>query len=84
MDEATVTSPVASWRAAATWCRGLLHGDADALVEAVAAYQQAPRPIERARACEDAAAALSTVARGEEAAALWERPSGSTSASAPF
>jgi hypothetical protein len=84
MDEATVTRPVASWRAAATWCRGLLHGDADALVEAVAAYQQAPRPIERARACEDAAAALSTVGRGEEAAALWERPSGSTSASAPF
>ena len=70
MDEATATSPVASWRAAALWCRGLLHGDADALVEAVAASQQAPRPIERARVCEDAAAALSAVGRGEEAAAL--------------
>jgi DNA-binding CsgD family transcriptional regulator/tetratricopeptide (TPR) repeat protein len=70
MDEATAGSPVATWRAAALWCRGLLHGDADALVEAVTTYQQAPRPIERARACEDAAAALSAVGRGEEAAAL--------------
>jgi DNA-binding CsgD family transcriptional regulator/tetratricopeptide (TPR) repeat protein len=70
MDEATAGSPVATWRAAATWCRGLLHGDADALVEAVTTYQQAPRPIERARACEDAAAALSSAGRGEEAAAL--------------
>jgi DNA-binding CsgD family transcriptional regulator len=70
MDEATATSPVASWRAAALWCRGLLHEDADVLVESVATYQQAPRPIERARACEDAASALSRVGRREEAAAL--------------
>jgi DNA-binding CsgD family transcriptional regulator len=70
MDEATATSPVASWQAAALWCRGLLHEDADVLVESVAAYQQASRPIERARACEDAASALSRVGRREEAAAL--------------
>jgi DNA-binding CsgD family transcriptional regulator/tetratricopeptide (TPR) repeat protein len=72
MNEATARSPVVSWRAAALWCRGLLHGDADALVEAVSAYQQVPRPIQRARACEDAASALSGVGRREEAAALLE------------
>jgi DNA-binding CsgD family transcriptional regulator len=72
MDEATARSPVVSWRAAALWCRGLLHGDADALVEAVSAYQQVPRPIQRARACEDAAGALSGVGRREEAVALLE------------
>jgi DNA-binding CsgD family transcriptional regulator len=71
MDEAAATTPVASWQAAALWCRGLLHEDADALVESVAAYQQAPRPIERARAYEDAASALSRVGRREEAAALF-------------
>jgi DNA-binding CsgD family transcriptional regulator len=72
MNKATARSPVASWRAAALWCRGLLHGDADALVEAVSAYQQVPRPIQRARACEDAAGALSGAGRREEAAALLE------------
>jgi DNA-binding CsgD family transcriptional regulator len=72
MNEATAGSPVASWRAAALWCRGLLQGDADALVAAVSAYQQVPRPIERARACEDAASALSGVGRRQEAAALLE------------
>ena len=72
MDEATATSPAATWRAAALWGRGLLHGDADALVESVGAYQRAPRPIERARACEDAATALSRVGRREEAAVLLQ------------
>jgi DNA-binding CsgD family transcriptional regulator/tetratricopeptide (TPR) repeat protein len=70
MDEATAGSPVATWRGAAVWCRGLLDGDADALVEAVISYRQAPRPVERARVCEDAASALSGVGRREEAAAL--------------
>jgi DNA-binding CsgD family transcriptional regulator len=72
MEEATASSSVASWRGAALWSRGLLHGDADALVDAVRAYQQASRPVERARACEDAASALSGVGRREEAAALLE------------
>jgi DNA-binding CsgD family transcriptional regulator len=72
MNKATARSPVASWRAAALWCRGLLHGDADALVAAVSAYQQVPRPIQRARACEDAASTLSGVGRREEAVALLE------------
>ena len=70
MDQATAGTSIATWRAAALWCRGLLNADADALVESVAAYRQAPRPIERARACEDAASALSRVDRREEAAAL--------------
>jgi DNA-binding CsgD family transcriptional regulator/tetratricopeptide (TPR) repeat protein len=70
VDQAASASSVATWRAAALWCRGLLEGDADALVEVVNAYRRVPRPIERARACEDAAAALSRVGRREEAAAL--------------
>jgi DNA-binding CsgD family transcriptional regulator len=70
MDRATAGSPVATWRGAALWCRGLLNSDADVLVEAVRAYQQVRRPIERARACEDAASLLSGVGRGEEAVAL--------------
>jgi DNA-binding CsgD family transcriptional regulator/tetratricopeptide (TPR) repeat protein len=72
MAQATAGTPVATWRAAATWCRGLLRGDADALMEAVAIYQQAPRPIERAHACEDAASAVSRVGRGEDAAMLLD------------
>jgi len=40
------------------------------LVESVVAYRQGPRPVERARACEDAASALSGVGRREEAATL--------------
>jgi DNA-binding CsgD family transcriptional regulator len=72
MNEAAARSPVASWRAAALWGRGLLHEDIDALMAAVSAYQQVPRPIERARACEDAANALSGIGRREEAAALLE------------
>jgi DNA-binding CsgD family transcriptional regulator len=70
MDEATAGSPVTTWWAAAMQCRGLLHDDSDALVEAVAAYRQAPRPMEQARACEDAASALSRVGRRDEAVAL--------------
>jgi DNA-binding CsgD family transcriptional regulator len=72
MEEATAGSSTASWRGAALWGRGLLHGDADAMVEAVNAYQQASRPVERARVCEGAASALSGVGRREEAAALLE------------
>ena len=70
VDEAAAGSPVATWRAAAPWCRGLLPGDADARMEAVAADRRAPRPVEGARASEDAAAALSSVGRGEEATTL--------------
>jgi hypothetical protein len=39
-------------------------------MEALRAYQQVPRPIERARVGEDAASALSGIGRREEAAAL--------------
>jgi DNA-binding CsgD family transcriptional regulator/tetratricopeptide (TPR) repeat protein len=70
IDEAAAGSSVTTWQAAALRCRGLLHGDADALLEAVAAYQQAPRPIEWARACEDAASALSRVGGRDQPVAL--------------
>jgi DNA-binding CsgD family transcriptional regulator/tetratricopeptide (TPR) repeat protein len=70
MDEAAAGSSVTTWQAAALRCRGLLHGDADALLEAVAAYQQAPRPIEWARTCEDAASVLSRVGRRDQPVAL--------------
>jgi DNA-binding CsgD family transcriptional regulator len=76
MEEATARSSVASWRGATLWGRGLLHGDADAMVEAVSAYQQASRPVERARVCEAAASALSGVGRRKEAAALLEDAAG--------
>lgn len=70
VDQAAGATSVATWRAAALWCRGLLEGDADGLAEVVNAYRQVPRPIERARASEDAAAALSRAGRREEAVAL--------------
>jgi len=70
MDEAAAGSPVATWSAAAMRCRGLLHDDPDALVEAVAAYRLAPRRMEQALACEDAASALSRVGRRDEAVVL--------------
>jgi len=70
MDEAAAGSSVTTWQAATLRCRGLLHGDADTLLEAVAAYQQAPRPIEWARACEDAASALSRVGGRDQPVAL--------------
>ncbi len=70
MDEAAARNPVASWRGAALWGRGLLEGDADALVASVVAYRQSPRPIERAGSCEAAASALSGNGRREEAVSL--------------
>jgi DNA-binding CsgD family transcriptional regulator len=70
IDEAAARNPVASWRGAALWCRSLLEGDADALMEAVIAYRQASRPIEQALASEAAAAALSGGGRRQDAAAL--------------
>jgi DNA-binding CsgD family transcriptional regulator/tetratricopeptide (TPR) repeat protein len=76
MDEATAGSSVTTWQAAALWCRGLLHGDADTLLEAAAAYQQVPRPIEWARACEDAASALSPVGRRDQPVALLRDAAG--------
>lgn len=49
---------VATVVAAALRCRGLVDDDGDALVRAAAAYRDAGRPLEAARAAEDAGAAF--------------------------
>ena len=51
-------------------CRGLLGGDAEALLEAVAAHRQGPSRIELAGAAEEAAAALTASSSPNGAAAL--------------
>lgn len=48
-------------------CRGLLDDDPEVLVEAATVLRQSCRPLERARACEDAAEALSRAGRLEHA-----------------
>jgi DNA-binding CsgD family transcriptional regulator len=71
---------VSSLAGAALRCRGLAEDDAEILHAAVAAYASAPRPLERALACEDAGAAL--VRQGDtdrahrlldQAVAIYER-----------
>lgn len=61
---------MATLRGSALRCRGLLEDRPGPLLEAVAAYRQGPRPIARALACEDAAAALAEAARMDEARPL--------------
>jgi DNA-binding CsgD family transcriptional regulator/tetratricopeptide (TPR) repeat protein len=61
---------------AALQCRGLVAADPQALVRAVAAHRRAGRPLELARACEDAAAALARAARPAEAAPLFDEALG--------
>lgn len=61
----------ARWaRAAALRCRGLADADADALLQAVTVLRAAPRPLELAAGCEEAAAALTAIHRSAEAAPL--------------
>ncbi len=67
---ALMDSPSAT--AAALWCRGLTGPHLDILLEAVTRYQHAPRPFERARACEDTAVTLSRVGRSDEARPLFD------------
>jgi DNA-binding CsgD family transcriptional regulator len=57
-------------------CRGLVGDDPEALLEAAAAHRRGPRPLERARACEDAAMTLVRAARPAEAAPLFEEALG--------
>jgi DNA-binding CsgD family transcriptional regulator len=61
MEDAARRSPARSAAAAARQCRGLVDGDPAALMEAVALFRDAPIPVLRMRACEDAATALVTV-----------------------
>ena len=57
---------------AALQCHGLVAGDPQALLRAVAAHRRAGRPLELGRACEDAAATLARAGRPGEAAPLFE------------
>jgi DNA-binding CsgD family transcriptional regulator len=58
---------VARLEGAALQCRGLVAGDPRALLRAVAAHRRAGRPLELARACEDAAATLARAGQPEQA-----------------
>jgi DNA-binding CsgD family transcriptional regulator len=57
-EQAASMVPVASRRAGALRARGLLTGDAEALVQAVAACREVPRPVDLALSLRDAAAEL--------------------------
>ena len=57
-------------------CRGLLDEDVGALLAAVAAHREGPRPYQLAAACEDAGVALGRVAQGERGGLALERGDG--------
>jgi DNA-binding CsgD family transcriptional regulator len=69
MDEARDRTGLASFAGAALLCRGIATGDPDTLLAAVDAYRGAPRPVEQARAAEEAAVALAAAGRAAEARA---------------
>ncbi len=54
-------------------CEGLLGGDPDLLLEAVRCYRNAPRPLNAAHACTDAAEALARRGRLEDARVLLDQ-----------
>ena len=58
MDAAAALNPASSWRGAALLSQGLAYEDLSALVGAVEAYRESPRPMERAWAMQRAGAAL--------------------------
>ena len=53
-------------------CQGLVDGDADALLDAVALARQAPHLVEHTGACEDAAKLLAETGRRAESVALLQ------------
>ncbi len=63
-------------RAAALRCRGMLDGDQDLLCEAVGVLRGSPRPLERGKACEEAARALSDAAQTTKATAMLDEAIG--------
>jgi DNA-binding CsgD family transcriptional regulator len=63
---------VARLEGAALQCRGLVAGDPEILLQAADAHRRGPRPLELARACEDAASTLVRAARTAEAARLFD------------
>ena len=64
-------SSVPSLAGVALRCRGLVEDDVELLLRSVEAYRGGPRLVERAAACEDAAAALARATRTNEASALF-------------
>ncbi|HKE75809.1 MAG TPA: AAA family ATPase [Acidimicrobiales bacterium] len=64
---------VASLTGAALLCRGLADGDPSTMAAAVDAYARAPRPLELARACEEAGAAFARRGDRDRAQPLLER-----------
>lgn len=63
-------------RAVELHARGLLDGDPDVLLEAVAAYRRGARPVETAAATVDAAVSLARAGRSEEVPPLAEEALG--------
>jgi len=64
---------VSSLTGAALHCQGLAENDAEILQAAADAYRHGPRPLELARACEDAGAAFSRLGDAARAGPLLEQ-----------
>jgi DNA-binding CsgD family transcriptional regulator len=73
VEETAALASVPSLEGAARRCRGLVGGDLELLLRAVAAYEQGPSAFACAAACEDAASALARAGRIPEATALFEK-----------
>ena len=67
---AALAPDVPTVRALALRCQGLVDGDAELVIEAVALARRAPLLVEHAGACEDAARLLAQGGRRDESAAL--------------
>jgi DNA-binding CsgD family transcriptional regulator len=67
---AALSPDVPTVRSIALRCQGLVDGDVDALVDAVALARQAPHLVEHTGACEDAAKLLTQNGRRDESVAL--------------
>ena len=63
-------------RSLALRCQGLVDGEVEPMIEAVALARRAPLLVEHAGACEDAARLLAQGGRRDEAAALLARGAG--------
>jgi len=69
-DGVALAPEVPTVRSLALRCQGLVHGEAEPVIEAVALARRAPMLVEHAGACEDAAGLLAHGGRRDEAAAL--------------
>jgi DNA-binding CsgD family transcriptional regulator len=63
---------IPSLAGAALMSRGQVNGDVDVLLDAVAAYREGPRLLERGQACEVAGGALGRLGRPEQARTLFD------------